>query len=157
MLVEALDSSVQSDVRLGLLTPRAAILVGALPRGNQTSASAVVIRRGLTVRQTAVLVRELADASGPGREAVLARCRDGGRPERRSSPRTARSVAETIALDVTTIRRSAGRLHSCLAATPLAALGPAADAIGHDLGDLQGVLGGLMKTIASAVERASAA
>jgi ParB family transcriptional regulator, chromosome partitioning protein len=155
MLVEALDSSVQADVRLGLLAPRAAILVGALPRGNQPSASAVVIRRGLTVRQTAVFVREVADAPEAGREAVLARWRDGRRPERRGSPRTARSVAETIALDAATIRRSAGRLQACLAATPLAAMGPAADVVGHGLGDLQGVLGGLMKTIAGAIERAS--
>jgi len=155
MLVEALDSSVQADVRLGLLAPRAAILVGALPRGNQPSASAVVIRRGLTVRQTAVLVREVADAPESGREPVLARWRDGRQPERRSSLRTARSVAETIALDAATIRRSAGRLQACLTATPLAALGPAADVVGKGLGDLQGVLGGLMKTIAGAVERAS--
>jgi hypothetical protein len=103
------------------------------------------------------LVRELADASGPGREAVLARWRDGRRPERRGSPRTAKSVAETIARDLTTIRRSAGRLHSCLVATPLAALGPAADVVGHELHDLHGVLGSLMKTIAAAIERASAA
>lgn len=157
MLVEALDTSVQADVRLGLLAPRAAILVGALPRGNQPSASRVVIGRGLTVRQTATLVRELADAAGPGPEAVLARWRDGHRPERRGSARTATSVAETLVRDVTTIRRSAGRLDACLVATPLAALGPAADVIGHDLNDLQEVLGGLVKTIAAAIERASAA
>src|ERR1019366_2265302 len=66
MLVEALDASVQADVRLGLLAPRAAVLVSALPRGNQASASGVAIRRGLTVRQTGLLVQELraaADAS----------------------------------------------------------------------------------------------
>jgi ParB/RepB/Spo0J family partition protein len=157
MLVEALDASVQGDVRLGLLAPRAAILVGALPRGNQPSACAVVIRRGLTVRQTAALVRELADATGPGREAVLARWRAGRRLERRGSPPAAKSLAETIALDVTTIRRRAGRLQACLAATPLAALGPTADVVGHDLHDLHGVLGDLMKTIAAAIGRASAA
>lgn len=62
MLVEALDTSVQADVRLGLLTPRAAVLVSALPRGNQSVASGAVIRRGLTVRQTAAFVRELVCA-----------------------------------------------------------------------------------------------
>jgi len=157
MLVEALDSSVQADVRLGLLAPRAAILVGALPRGNQPAVSAVVIRRGLTVRQTALLVRELADDSGPGHEAVLARWRDGGRPARRGRPRTARSIAETIALDVATLRRSAGRLQACLAGMPLDALGPAADVVGPDLSNLHGVLGGLMKTITAVTERASRA
>jgi ParB-like chromosome segregation protein Spo0J len=52
MLVEALDPIVQADVRLGLIAPRAAVAVSRLPRGNQQLASAVVIRRGLTVRQT---------------------------------------------------------------------------------------------------------
>ena len=157
MLVEALDSSVQADVRLGLLAPRAAILVGALPRGNQSSAAAVVVRRGLTVRQTALLVRELADAREAGTQAVLARWRDGRRPEHRSHDRCTRSVAETLALDVATIRRSAGRLQASLLATPLAGLGPAADAIGRGLGELQEVLGSLATTIAAAIERATGA
>ena len=38
MLVEALDPIVQTDVRLGLLTPRAAVAVSRLPRGNQQAA-----------------------------------------------------------------------------------------------------------------------
>lgn len=57
MLVEALDSSVQADVRLGLLAPKAAVEVAALPRGNQKEAAKVAIRRGLTVLQTSRLVR----------------------------------------------------------------------------------------------------
>jgi len=55
MLVEALDPAVQADVRLGLLMPRAAVAVSQLPRGNQQAASAVVVRRGLTFRQTEAL------------------------------------------------------------------------------------------------------
>jgi ParB/RepB/Spo0J family partition protein len=157
MLVEALDSSVQADVRLGLLAPRAAILVGALPRGNQASAATLVIRRGLTVRQTALLVRELADAPEAGVPAVLARWRDGRRPECRGHARSTRSVAETLALDVASIRRSAGRLQASLRATPLAALGPAEEAIGRGLGELQEVLGSLATTIAAAIEAASGA
>jgi ParB/RepB/Spo0J family partition protein len=157
LLVEALDSSVQADVRLGLLAPRAAILVAALPRGNQPSASAVVIRRGLTVRQTALLVRELEDASEPGREAVLARWRQGSASERRGGTHATRSVAETIALDVTTIRRSAGRLQACLSTMPLAAMGPAVDVLAQGLGDLQKVLGALSETIAGVIDKASAA
>ena len=38
MLVEALDSSVEADVRLGLLR-RGSDLVGALPRGNEPAVS----------------------------------------------------------------------------------------------------------------------
>jgi ParB/RepB/Spo0J family partition protein len=153
MLVEALDSDVQADVRLGLVAPRAALLLAALPRGNQSSASAVVVGRGLTVRQTALLVRELGEASEP--EAVLTRWRRRRRPEHAGRGRTARGVAEIIALDVTAIRRSAGRLQACLGATTLSALGPAADAVGRDLGELRGVLDALTKTIAGAIEKAA--
>lgn len=155
MLVEALDASVQADIRLGLLAPRAALLVGALPRGNQPSVATMVIDRGLTVRQTARLVRELADAPEAGAGAVLARWRDGRRPQGRGRAHPTRSVAETLALDVATIRRSAGRLQASLRATPLAALGPAADALGRDLGELQKILGSLTTTVTAAIERAS--
>jgi hypothetical protein len=43
------------------LAPRAAIGLAALPRGNQAAVSAVVIRRGLTVRQTERLAAELRE------------------------------------------------------------------------------------------------
>lgn len=158
VLVEALDASVQADVRLGLLAPRAAFLVAALPRGNQSDASAVVIRRGLTVRQTALFVSELADAAEPdARAAVLARWSDGRRPGRRGCARTARGIVETIALDVTALQRSAGRLHACLASTPLAAMGPAADVLRESLGDLDRVLRALLQTITGAIAKASVA
>jgi ParB/RepB/Spo0J family partition protein len=151
LLVEALDSSVQADVRLGLLAPRAAMLIAALPRGNQPSAAAIVIRRGLTVGQTALLVRTLADAPEPdAHQAVLAHWRDRRALERRRVAGT-RSVPETIALDVTTIGRSAGRLQACLATTPLASMGPAADVLRKSLGELDIVLGALSKTIATSV------
>jgi hypothetical protein len=153
VLVEALDSDVQADVRLGLIAPRAALHLAALPRGNQSSASAVVIGRGLTVRQTALLVGELGEAAEP--EAVLARWHRGRPSERGGRGRKARGVAEIIALDVMTIRRSAGRLQACLGATPLSALGPAARVVGRDLDELRGVLDALTKTIAGAIEKAS--
>src|SRR5690606_14883068 len=72
MLAEALDPIVQGDVRLGVLAPRAAVAVSRLPRGNQQAASAVVVRRGLTVRQTDLLVEELLVERDPAlREALL--------------------------------------------------------------------------------------
>ena len=64
MLVEALDPVVQADVRLGLVMPRAAVAVSQLPRGNQHDLSGLVIRRGLTVRQTELFVAELLDLDG---------------------------------------------------------------------------------------------
>lgn len=61
LLVEGLDEAVQADVRLGLLAPRAAVALSPLPRGNgwQGKAAAVVIRRGMTVRQTERMVAEI--------------------------------------------------------------------------------------------------
>lgn len=158
VLVEALEATVQADVRLGLLAPRAAVLVAALPRGNQSAASAVVIRRGLTVGQTALLVRELADAAEPdARAAVLARWREGRRSVRPASRvRAAHGIAEAIALDAATMQRSAGRLQTRLIATPLAAMGPAADVLRKSLGDLDCVLRALSQTITSALTKAVA-
>jgi hypothetical protein len=114
-----------------------------------------VVGRGLTVRQTALLVRELVDAPEGESPAVLARWCDRRPPQRRGHARPVRGVAETLALDVATIRRSAGRLQASLLATPLAALGPAADAFGRDLAELQQVLGSLATTIGAAIEKAS--
>jgi ParB/RepB/Spo0J family partition protein len=109
VLIEALEPTVQADVRLGLRGPRVAVLVAALPRGNQSAASAVVIRRGLIVGQTAMLVRELADAAEPdARAAVLAHWGEGRRPARPADRvRTAHGIAETIAVDAATMQRSA--------------------------------------------------
>jgi ParB-like chromosome segregation protein Spo0J len=71
MLVESLDASVQADVRLGLLAARAAVAVSRLPRGNQQAASTVVMRRGLTVRQTELLVDEVLCVAEPDTAAAL--------------------------------------------------------------------------------------
>ena len=152
MLVEALDTSVQADVRLGLLTARAALEIAALPRGNQTDASGAAIRRGLTVRQTALLVNELTDAEPAARTAILAKWSGGGPVSARPGVRAARGVVDTITLDVTTLRRTAGRVESCLVTTPLAALEPgAAELLRHSPGDLGGVLVALSRAITAAL------
>jgi len=152
MLVEALDSGVQADVRLGLLAPRAAVEIAALPRGNQVHASGVAIRRGLTVPQTSLMVRELSDAEPDAHAEILARWRDGASLTVRPSVCAARGVVDTFMLDVTTIRKCAGRLESCLVATPLAALEPgAAQLVRQSLSDLGGVLVALLRAIAAAL------
>jgi ParB-like chromosome segregation protein Spo0J len=159
MLVEALDASVQADVRLGLITPRAAVLVAALPRGNQSIASGAVVRRGLTVRQTTTFVRAMLDAADPvALQAVVARWSEGRLPAAGPGVRASRSVVETLALDITAIGRSAGRLQSCLVTTPLVALEPAAaELVRESLGELGRVLQGLTRTIARALTKAPSA
>jgi hypothetical protein len=78
---------VHSDVRLGLIAPQAAVAVSRLPRGNQPAASAVVVRRGLTVRQTELLVAEAQDEEDLAvRAALLARRLDGPPPLNKPGP-----------------------------------------------------------------------
>jgi ParB-like chromosome segregation protein Spo0J len=130
MLVEALDPLVQTDVRLGLIAPRAAVAVSRLPRGNQPAASAVVVRRGLTVRQTETLVDEALDQQDPAaREALLARRLDGPVTGKQPGPRparAARSEADWMSLDILRVCEIGARLEARLLSTPLEAFTPAA-------------------------------
>jgi len=95
------------------------------------------------------------DAAEPAtQQAVLQRWTQGCAATARAGVRESRSrsMVETIALDITTIRRSAGRLQSCLVTTPLAALeSGAADVVRQSLGELAGVLRTLEHTLAGAL------
>lgn len=126
MLVESLEPTVQAHVRLGLIAPRAAVAVGRLPRGNQEAASAVVARRGLTVRQTELLVDEVLDRSdAAARATLLARRLDGPEPGSRPGPRPTRAVrneADWMSSEVAKLRELAARLEARLLATPLETL-----------------------------------
>ena len=130
VLVESLDPIVQVDVRLGLIAPRAAVAVSRLPRGHQPAASAVVVRRGLTTRQTETLVDEALDEQDPAaRAALLVRRLDGpatGTPSGPRPARAARSDADWMSVDILRMREIAARLEARLWSTPLAALAPAA-------------------------------
>lgn len=153
MLVESLEPVVQNDVRLGLLAARAAVAVSRLPRGNQQAASAVVVRRGLTVRQTDLLVEEiLGERDAAAREALIARRLDGPAPQRPPGPRPSRAMrseADWMSADILRVRDVAARLEARLVATPLEALTPAAAELVRDalvrlvpvLRGLEGVIG----------------
>lgn len=162
MLVESLDPDVQADVRLGLIAARAAVAVSRLPRGNQQAASAVVIRRGLTVRQTDLLVEAvLEEPDDARREALLARRLAGPAPSTPPGPRPSRATrneADWMAADILRIHALAARLEVRLLATPLATFAPAATELMRDaLARLSPVLRALDGVIGSVVgERASA-
>lgn len=130
MLVEALDPIVQTDVRLGLIAPRAAVAVSRLPRGNQQAASAVVVRRGLTVRQAEALVDEALAQQDPAvRAALLVQRLDGPLIGKRPGPSPARPVrsdADWMSLDILRVREIAARLEARLLSTPLDAVAPGA-------------------------------
>jgi ParB/RepB/Spo0J family partition protein len=135
MLVEALDPAVQADVRLGLLAPRAAVAVSQLPRGNQHDLAGLVIRRGLTVRQTELVVAELLDLdSDAARARDLARRLEGA-PDAHAGGRATRGVKSEIdwlAGDIRTVRLVAARLEARLAGGSLRTIGPEAAAIAED-------------------------
>jgi ParB-like chromosome segregation protein Spo0J len=160
MLVESLDPAVQADVRLGLLAPRAAVAVARLPRGNQLGASTVVIRRGLTVRQTDLLVDEVLELDAAARTELLARRMDGPITGRAPGVRPARAVrneADWMSADVARIRDLSARLSARLLATPLATLGPgAAEILGDALVRLSPVLRALDGAIGAATGRVAA-
>lgn len=130
MLVEALEPTVQNDVRLGLIAPRAAIAVSRLPRGNQEAASMVVVRLGLTVRQTELFVEEITREREPAaRAAVISRRLDGPAPNRQPGARPSRAVrseADWMSADILRVREISARLEARLLATPLEALTPSA-------------------------------
>lgn len=136
MLVESLEATVQADVRLGLVAPRAAVALSRLPRGNQPAASTVVVRRGLTVRQTELLVEEvLGLAPGVARAALLVRrLEDGiaGNPPGPRATRIARSEADWMSADILRIREVAARLEARLLSSPLATFTPTAAELLHD-------------------------
>lgn len=136
MLVEALESAVQADVRLGLLAPRAAVVVSQLPRGNQQDAARVVIRRGLTVQQTGLFVAELLDlGDDDARAHAITRRLEHGVPGKGPgvrATRAAKSEIDWMAGDIRTLRLVAARLEARLSGGALLTIGPEAAAIAKD-------------------------
>jgi ParB family transcriptional regulator, chromosome partitioning protein len=162
MLVEALDPLVQTDVRLGLIAPRAAVAVSRLPRGNQQAASTVVARRGLTVRQTELLVDDVLGLADPAeRAALLARRLDGPALQKPPGPRPSRAVksqADWMSMDIVRVREIAARLEARLLATPLDVFTPAAAELMRDaLVRLSPVLRALDRVIGTVTRHAEAA
>ena len=158
-LVESLDSEVSAQVRLGLVGPRAAVALAALPRGNQHAASTVVVRYGMTVRQTEHLVAELREQPDEdARAAYIARRLEAGplRADRRGPRVRHRTDAQSMTEDIETLQRVATRLQTRLLATPLDSLGaPAAALVRQQLERLLPVLGALGITATAAMEQAA--
>ena len=166
MLAEGLAAAVEADVRLGLVCSSAAREVVRLPRGNQEACARVVVRRGLTTRQTAKLVDRLLEASHEAaRAAILAQAEAGEGltdPQGRSVKRTL-SHGEWLSVEAATVKRAAVRLHARLLQRPLASLGEQASELArHNLRDLTQTLVSLNRTLervceATSMERPDAA
>jgi ParB-like chromosome segregation protein Spo0J len=147
LLAEQLDAAVQADVRLGLLTPRAALALVALPRGNQKAVADVVARRALTTRQTELLVQDLIGCEPAAMAERLANWAQGDPSKDPTPPRKARTEADWIAHDITTLRNVGARLEARLLATPPGALTDGVEqVINRGLAGLVPVLDALAKT-----------
>lgn len=160
MLVEALDEAVQADVRLGLLAPRTAVAVAQLPRGNQAETSQLVVRHGMTLRQTESLVTQLLTLPDDSIRSARIRERLDG-PVRSSQPPAAagarhRSEADWLMADITTLMRVSPRLQARLLSQPLSALSNGAGLLAADaLQSLLPVLGALERTVTEALSGSS--
>ena len=153
LLVEGLVDEVQANVRMGLIAPRVAVTLAALPRGNQIVGMSAVIQRGLTVRQTELLVSQVLALDDPSAQAgLLTRWSSGAVSLPKPGPRptqAVRSEADWVAADITTLHRVAARLDARLLGTPLCAFGPAAaELIAANLAALVPTLTALAQTIA---------
>lgn len=154
ILAEGIELQVQAWVRLGLLAPRAAVTLAALPRGNQDAAGEIVIKRGLTVRQTQLLVHELLEADSAQREALMARWSEQGAPTGQGGPRPnvrkARSEADWMSSDILALHRAAARLEARLMGGGLcAAPDGVRELMGQSLRALMPVLQSLTGVIAN--------
>jgi ParB-like chromosome segregation protein Spo0J len=150
VLAEGLTSTVESDVRLGLLSTTAAREVGRLPRGNQEQVAQVITRKGLTTRQATRLVDQvLAASDDETRTAVLAAAeRTSASPANRGPRRMPVTPGEAIIADAAALTFRAARLQARLLERPLASLGPEVERVVVErLGELHRAAEALCRTL----------
>lgn len=146
-MAEELSEELSAGVRLGLVCARAAVELARLPRGNQDEVGQVVMRRGLTTRQTTRLVDTLLAApreqwSKLLKEATvpLAALPKGGMPRR--------TPAEQLMADAWTIKRLAVRMQAMLLSRSLASLGESQSlTVADELHSLLATLRALLATL----------
>lgn len=150
MLAESLHQELQARVRLGLVVARTATELSRLSRDNQVAAGDVVVRRGLTVRQTQLLVAQLLECPDQSeRDRLLSNWMQGDLP--RSSARPLRKVvteADRMSADIMTVHQTSARLQARLLANPPIVFGPqVGELLVHALEALGPVLRSLETTI----------
>ena len=156
MLAEALEPKLQAYVRLGLLAARAAVALAALPRGNQSTACELVMQRGLTVRQTELVVTQLLHCAEQAQcDELLTRWQQQPLEQAgcaaRSAPRKASSEVDYMSADIITLQRSAARLQARLLGNALCACPAGAQQLMTEtLRELLPVLHSLVRTIEQA-------
>ena len=146
-LAESLSEELTASVRLGLVGATAAAELARLQRCNQDSVTHVVIRRGLTTRQTAQLVQRLLTAAPERWPEVLEQGSMVAAPGAKGGA-ARRTPGEQLVADASAMKRLAVRLHARLLERSLSSLGgPACAVVCAELAELQGALGALGTTL----------
>ncbi len=147
MLAEGLSDELTASVRLGLISPTAAVALGRLPRCNQDAVTRVVSRRGLTTRQTTRLVERLL-AAPPEQWSALLEQASPPAPPATSGGGAQRTPGEQLVADAWAMKRLAARLHARLLERSLRSLGaPACVVVAGELAELRSTLGALSATL----------
>lgn len=156
VLAEGLIEGVEASVRLGLLSATAAQEVARLQRCNQETCAQVIARRGLTTRQTTLLVDRLVAAPDERTRGALLAEAEGSASASLAAPATRRppmTPSEAIVADADVIGSRAARLHARLLERPLASLGAeAAQVVTCRLVELRRVIGALHQTLTPIAE-----
>ena len=146
-LAEGLADELTANVRLGLLSATAAVELARLQRCNQAAVAQVVIRRGLTTRQSAGLVEALL-AAPPDEWPQLLAQPAAPAPAAPTGSRPRRTPGEQLVVDAWALKRLAVRLHARLLERSLESLGaPACVTVGRELTLLRAALGALAQTL----------
>lgn len=150
MLAESLHQELQARVRLGLLVARTATELSRLSRDNQVAAGDVVVRRGLTVRQTQLLVAQLLECRDQsGRDRLLSNWMQGDVSQSCARPlRKVVTEADRMSADIMTVHQTSARLQARLLSGPPIVFGPqVGELLVHALEALRPVLRSLDTTI----------
>jgi hypothetical protein len=149
-LAESLSDQLTANVRLGLVSATAAVELARLQRCNQDAAAKVVIRRGLTTRQTSGLVETLLAAPQDELPKLLEQASQPLAPKGPKGGAPRRTPGEQLVADAWMMKRLAARIHARLLERSLQSLGaPACATVSRELVELRATLCALTNTLAS--------
>ena len=147
-LAEGLSDELTANVRLGLLSATAAVELARLQRCNQDAAAAVVMRRGLTTRQTSCLVETLLAAPQGDWSTLLEQALQPLAPKGPKGGAPRRTPGEQLVADAWAMKRLSTRLHARLLERSLTSLGePVCATVSRELAELRAALFALTKTL----------
>lgn len=146
-LAEGLSDALTANLRLGLLSATAAVELARLQRCNQDAVAQVVMRRGLTTRQTARLMDALLSAPQDEWPKLFEQA-SAPAPTAPKGCMPRRTPGEQLVVDAWAMKRLAVRLNARLLERSLESLGaPACATVCRELALLRAALCALAKTL----------